>query len=95
MYVILNFLLSKEVLSLKKPQNTVVVMLLKIKGRLTVKNTISNCIVGLIVALTFGIVMAFLSRIIPLYNVYGKSIFIIGFALIVSLIYSMIKVPSL
>lgn len=80
---------------MKKPQNTIVLLLLKIKVRLTIKNTINNCVVGIIIALIIGIVMALFSRLIPIYQVYGKSSFIIVVALFASLLYSMISAPSL
>jgi len=80
---------------LKKPQNTIAIILVRIKSRLTIKNSINNCIIGIIFALLVGIVMDLLSRIIPIYNVYGKWIIIVTLAFIATLSYSIITAPSL
>ncbi|MBC8060417.1 MAG: hypothetical protein H7Y18_07105 [Clostridiaceae bacterium] len=70
-------------------------ILKRIRRRFILKNIIFNVIIGISVALVIGITMIIASRLIPIYKVYDKAIYITVTAIALSFLYSIIIKPNL
>lgn len=70
-------------------------ILKRIRLRMIIKIAEDNALKASAGILGLGILLAITARFVPIYNVYGKIIGLLALVLIISLILSLIKIPSL
>lgn len=70
-------------------------ILKRIRRRMTVKIAGDNALVALAVMLGLGLILALIARFVPIYNVYGKIAAALVPTALFSLIWSLVKRPSL
>jgi hypothetical protein len=70
-------------------------ILRKVRRRVLLKNVIRNCTFGLISAVSLSIIMALISRVIPIYNVYIKAGYASIAVMLIFLVYSLVTIPNM